>query len=311
MKAIMYHYIRPRCPRLPRHPYLRLDDFRAQLDWIGREVGFVSRAQFLEALDSGRPCQGAILTFDDGLLDHFSYVYPELVQRGLWGIFYIATGAYETRRLFDFHRIHVLLGVAGGVAAMSALNELVTDEMLPDMGVEEFKNKTYSGFQDDTATTLFKRSMNYFINYKYLGYLLDALEKKLGIQELSFDDFYMSETQIADMHGHGMVIGAHTVSHPVLSKLPIQQQRHEIERSISFLSGVIEDDVETFAYPYGGFHTFSGETEKLLSAAGISYTLNVEPRDILVADLTGRRQALPRYDCNLFPHGTASREIAG
>jgi hypothetical protein len=35
------------------------------------------------------------------------------------------------------------------------------------------------------------------------------------------------------------------------------------------------------------------------------FAFNVEPRDISAGDLSRRPQALPRYDCNQFPHGDA------
>ena len=75
-----------------------------------------------------------------------------------------------------------------------------------------------------------------------------------------------------------------------------------------YLSKLIGEPVETFCYPYGGFHTFTPETEQLLLSAGSRDSFNVEARDIGPVDLLQRPQALPRYDCNQLPFGIAALE---
>ena len=64
------------------------------------------------AISAERP--NMLLTFDDGLSDHYQYVLPELRRRGLWGIFYIPAGPYQSGRMLDVHCIHLLIGRYGG-----------------------------------------------------------------------------------------------------------------------------------------------------------------------------------------------------
>jgi hypothetical protein len=47
----------------------------------------------------------------------------------------------------------------------------------------------------------------------------------------------------------------------------------------------------------------------LLKTNNCSFSFNVEPRDIDTKDLSDRQQALPRYDCNMFPHGQVYRLV--
>jgi len=63
---------------------------------------------------SGEPSSGVILTFDDGLRDHYKYVFPKLKEHNLWGIFYISTAPFHNKKLIDVHRIHMLVGKYGG-----------------------------------------------------------------------------------------------------------------------------------------------------------------------------------------------------
>ena len=72
MKAIMYHYVRPFNPVLPYFTYLDLNNFRHQLDWFQDNMPILSLENFLSAIKNGvAPKEGTILTFDDGLSDHF------------------------------------------------------------------------------------------------------------------------------------------------------------------------------------------------------------------------------------------------
>lgn len=301
MKAIMYHYVRIPDSRIPNFKFLHFEDFKKQLDY------FQSNYQIIDPLVISKSvaADGIILTFDDGLKDHFDFVMPELIKRNLKAIFYISTGVYQKNKLLDVHRLHILLGKYGGAFIYNRLKSLITDEMLVDAHVEEFKKLTYASQENDDFTTIAKRIVNYFIGYTYRENIMDQLMSDLFDDEEKLSaSFYLSENEIRDMHNQGMLIGSHTVNHKVMSKLSGEEQEFEIEKSFSFIESITKGlKCKTFCYPYGGFHTFTNETEKILEKHHSSFAFNVEPRDIETSDLVERRQALPRYDCNLFPHG--------
>lgn len=309
MKALMYHYVRPAQPSLPHFRYLHVDHFEAQLEYVERRFGLMRREDYEAAITRGDAVDGVILTFDDGFLDHYEYVIPRLLDRGLWGIFYVPTGMYSTEKLLDVHRLHLLLGRLGGNECLQLLADIIDDSMMTDQGVEAFRTQTYVSQSNDEATLRFKRMLNFYVSYRFRGGVLDALMADLldgGDESQLVSEVYMSEAHIGEAADAGMVIGSHSVSHRVMSKLSVDEQRREIRDSLQFLEGVIGRPVETFCYPHGGFHTFTASTEQLLYQEGVRYSFNVEPRDIEPRDMIERPQALPRYDCNLLPFGAAS-----
>ena len=307
MKAIMYHYVRPAPMDMPWFRYLHVDSFVKQLDYFAQTYGFVSREAYREAITQGRPSPGVVLTFDDGLIDHYHYVLPILAERKLWGIFYIPTGMYSSGKLLDVHRVHVLLGRYGGEAMLENLYRIVSEEMLSHRHVEAFRAQTYTRQDNDEPTTLFKRILNYYIAGAHQTPVLDQLMETYVPEEGELcRAYYVNQAHIRALLDHGMMIGSHSVSHRVMSKLDVVEQRQEIEESIAYLQQSIDAPIESFCYPYGGFHSFTAETERLLQESGCRFSYNVESRDISSRDLSERPQALPRYDCNLFPHGRAS-----
>jgi len=304
----MYHYVRPAPAGLRYFRYLHIDNFRRQLDWLAPRHRFILREEFFDSVESGRAVDGVLLTFDDAFSDHYEHVLPELVARGLWGIFYVPTMVLTPGRMLDVHRVHWILGRLGGLRAMELAKELVSDDMLSHAHVEDFHRLTYVLQDNDAATNLFKRTMNYFIAYEHREPILDRLMVRVldGADERALKaGFYLNRDQIKAMHDAGMTIGSHTVNHPVMSRLDEDAQAIEISRSFGELEAITGEKMRTFCYPYGGFHTFTAATERLLAGHGALFSFNVEARDISDDDLSHRPQALPRYDCNHFPYGAA------
>ena len=305
MKAIMYHYVRPDDEKLPYFRHLHVEDFEQQLDYFAREFGFVSQADFLDSIATATERPGVVLTFDDGLQDHVRYVLPRLAQRGLWDIFYVPTGVYSNGAMLDVHRVHLLLGMHGGAAVFAALRALVDEAMLTHAGVREFQREPYKRQSHDEFAGLVKKTLNFYIGYEHRPAVMRALLRRLLPDEAAWAaSYYMAPSELRALREAGMMVGSHTVNHPVMSKLGEPAQAREIAESFAFLEAATGSlPVKTFCYPYGGYHTFTPATEKLLEELGSRFSFNVEPADIDSAFLTRRLQALPRYDCNQFSFG--------
>ncbi|WP_336001795.1 polysaccharide deacetylase family protein [Halorientalis halophila] len=303
----MYHYVRPPSSD-GNYYYLDLSDFRRQLDYFESNYGFLDRESFVEAIRTGTdPGNDIVLTFDDGLRDHFDWVYPELRKRGLWGIFYVPTGPYETGSVLDVHRIHGLLGQFLGSEVLDELKDIVTSDMIPDQRRQDFRTYTYESQDNTEATTKVKRILNYYISYEHRSSVLNTLENRLSGSTRDVPDVYASLSQFEEMQNNGMIIGSHSVTHRVFSKLDRTEQKREIFDSFSLLGSAFGRlDLRTFCYPYGGDHTYDDTTLSLLSDADCEFAFSVESRDVTDDDLTNFRNELPRYDCNEFPHGEAS-----
>lgn len=306
MLGIMYHYVRKSEPELPSFRYLHADDFARQLDFFQERYGFVDREAFHRAVRTGEPAKGVILTFDDGLVDHYSYVYPLLKERGLWGLFYVPSGPYRRGALLDVHRVHMLLGHLGGDALLEKLHERIEPHMLIE-GSEKFGSTTYLSQQNDQATTHAKQLINYYVRPAFKEALLaDLMESVFGSEPDLAARFYLTREQIREMADGGMGIGSHGQSHTLLSHLDAAAQREEITESFAFLRSLCGEATEnSFCYPYGGDQAFNRDTVDILRDLGVSCAFSVEPRSIDVADLN-EKYRLPRYDCNMFEHGIAS-----
>lgn len=121
----------------------------------------------------------------------------------------------------------------------------------------------------------------------YEDFYTDAFPilKKYGIKSTQFvicnlmgTPGYMTKEQVIEIHKSGLVeIGAHTMNHPNLKSVPDEVAKREITSCKSVLEKLTGAPVRTFAYPYGGYN---GKTPKMVSDAGFSAAVSVNPGDI-------------------------------
>ena len=302
----MYHYVREFDPALPNFRFLDVRNFERQLDHFDEAYGFAGIDEW-ESWLAGGPVPGdkVVLTFDDAMACHYRYAFPLLRERGLWGVFYVPTLPYSDGRMVDVHKVHLLSGAFSGELLLERTLALVTEEMIPFEKRDEFRRLTYLDQDNHPGVTEFKRIVNYFVGEDHRSELLAELSDAVGYGAFLLD-FYCTAEQLAEMAAGGMVIGSHTRSHPVMSKLAPAEQEREIRDSFACLEAICPLRHRTYCHPYGGFHSFDDDTVRILEAAGVDYSFNVEARDIEAGDLATHRQFLPRYDCNQFPHGKAS-----
>ena len=115
LTIVMYHYVRDRArTRYPGLKVRSVEEFEGQLDYITRHYHVCGMEEVRAAArgDHGLPPNACLLTFDDGLRDHFTTVFPRLLERGLPGCFYPPVAAVEARRVLDTHKIQIILAAA-------------------------------------------------------------------------------------------------------------------------------------------------------------------------------------------------------
>ena len=78
-------------------------------------------------------------------------------------------------------------------------------------------------------------------------------------------DEMLSLSELKEMCGYGIEIGAHTMTHPRLTQISSVEAFNEISLSKKNLEYLLGVSVNFFAYPYGDY---SEETEKLVEKAG-------------------------------------------
>lgn len=304
--VVMYHYVRDlRSSRYPEIRGLDLSLFIEQLEFLQKHYNIIRMEDAIAAVEGhgDLPEKAALLTFDDGYIDHFTNVFPILDRLGLKGSFFVPVRPVREHKVLDVNKIHFILASAEDKNALLELVLAKIDERRADYGLlsrEEYLEKTFKSSRFDPAEVIaVKRLLQVELPEEVRGEIVaDLFIDFVGVAEESFSrELYMSEDQLRTMVRHGMHVGAHGNNHYWLSKLDRQKKSYEITESVNFLAGIgVDAGRWTMCYPFGDY---DDELIALLKDAGcrLAFTTAV---DVARPDAYNQFE-LPRLDTNDLP----------
>ena len=295
MKSIMYHYIRNKNKLFPYYDILKKKDYIKQIKKFSK-TGLINSYEEL-FLDNDK----YLPTFDDGIKDHI-YAAEILRKYNAVGVFFIPTSPLRNNEILDVHKTHLIVGKIKGLEALNELKKYLNKNKIKNYYNQKEKVKyeaAYKENNDELYKNEFKKIMNYYGNLKLKHKILDYLLKKFEIY-IKPKDYYLNKKEIRYLSSLGMIIGSHSESHTLLSRLTFKKQFEEIKNSKIFLEKIINKNIDTFCYPYGGKISYNKNTLKILKKLKFKLAYTVEYRDINFKDIKNKPYELPRYDCNLF-----------
>jgi peptidoglycan/xylan/chitin deacetylase (PgdA/CDA1 family) len=273
-------------------------NFAQQLEVIRQSTNPMRLTDLVQARRTGAPVRRAVvITFDDGYIDNLHHAQPLLAQHELPATLFIATGYVGHPHEFWWDALEHMLLHPGTLQNHLSLT---------------IRNRTYNwelGDAADYRNDQHQRYLNWNIEQEYdptlrhqifraiyeLIHPLQAAERSKVLYALGQwsgnqptvrpSHRTMAPAEILQLADAPLIeIGAHTVTHPMLSELPADAQLSEIQQSKSNLEGLIGRSVTSFSYPHGAY---SAVTNAIVRNAGFECACT--------SDVSGVRQ-----DTNLF-----------
>lgn len=201
------------------------------------------------------PDNAAVITFDDGYRDNYINAFPLLEALSLPATIFLATGAIGSHCVLWHDRVFAAFretraGILSGFGNSSHEYPLntVAEKLLAQGKALDF----IRSLEEDARLSA-----------------IDVLINKLDVSDRKeVPELMLSWDEVKTMHNRGISFGSHTVSHPILSKLSVEQARDEIERAKQIIEKQLDTSVRTFAYPNGRTNDFNQSTKKLLRDSG-------------------------------------------
>jgi len=220
---------------------LTLDQTRSHVDILHRHFDFISLAELPNRMGLRHKRPFCLLTFDDGKRSNATVTAPELCRLGVPAVFFVVSGFLDGKRPLWFDRYRLLQEKLGKTLPYGLSSRIV--KQLP---------------------------------YDLLLDRIDRACERHGVQVDATDEDICAMTwdHARELHKRGFIIGAHGVTHAVMTRETAANAFDNISRSIAEVSAEIGEPCNSFAFPNGNY------TAQLASHAvrcGVRFVMSTEP----------------------------------
>lgn len=212
------------------------DAFEAQMELLAakfRPVGLGRLATFVQG-ESDLPERAVAITFDDGYADNYEQAMPILNRLGIPAAFYVTVDCIERRKLPWPSRLRF--------SFRTTRKPQFTDKggQVWNLAHAEDREQGYLKVCDEVCklagTALEER----------VAQIEQALEAQLPSNS---GELMMTWDQVKALAQRGHIVGSHTMTHPNLAFLGVEDVRRELVESKQTMEAKIGVPVEHFSYP--------------------------------------------------------------
>lgn len=239
--------------------------FARQMDYVQRHYTAITCEHLLGWLrgEQELPRHPLIITFDDGYRDNLRFAYPILKERNLPAVIFLPTGFIGTDLPFYWDYVAYLFS-----------HTQRTSAHLPVTG--------------ETRWTTAAEREKVMVAWVDCVKKLPEAEKRRAVSEIAtildvrvsegvFSNLYLNWEQIRMMGQNHIEFGAHTVNHPILTRISKEVVEEEVRKSKQQIEDELQRPVSTFAYPNGQRSDFSDEIIRMVREAGIEIAFTLLP----------------------------------
>lgn len=283
---LMYHRVGPWKDVWSSPLLVTASDFEEHIKYLKKEYVILSLDELAQHIGEQKPLpeRAVIITFDDGYKDNYTYAYPILKEYGVPATIFVTTGYIGSGDLFWWDKVRYVIQhttlQAVELDGLGAFSLRSTAERLRSIMTIQAKVKE---FPEQEKSILVKRLVS----------MLDVnIPANLG------KELILSWDEIREMSNNGIAIGAHTVSHVILTKVSSERAKSEITQSKRDIEERLQQPCTTFSYPNGDY---SSETIRFLKKEGFYYAVTGMWRMINTkADLYELGRVPPGWSFDVF-----------
>ncbi len=246
-------------------PPTNTSDFENQMRYLTKTHRIMSLNELAKALLEGKSLDGkiAVVTFDDGYKDSYKYAFPVLKKYNIPATIFLITGHVDEGNLFWFDKIRYTLC---------------------NTEIKKFELENFGEFVLDSIDNKLKSMFTIVEKLKKIpNEKKDNVLKKLAdicnvnIPSDLGNEFILSWDEVKEMSEYGIVFGAHTVTHPILTRVSLDEARYEITQSKKDIEKQLGKKIDTFCYPNGTVEDFNNDIIEIVKNNGFSCAVTTVP----------------------------------
>jgi peptidoglycan/xylan/chitin deacetylase (PgdA/CDA1 family) len=222
------------------YPQTSTRDFEKQIVHFARNYKVISLDEIVERVKNRDSLRGCVaITFDDGFKDNYENAYPILKKYNVPATIFLTTGYIEDGTAPWFIKLRYIFMKTKKTRFQFSLNDKTIS--LPMQTREE------KFAASDRAMACLKDCPD---NERLP--MLNNLCEELEVNDFrKLENLMLTWDQVKEMLESGISFGAHTVSHPILTRMPMDKVEEEIRQSKKTIEAKIGKPVTSFAYPFG------------------------------------------------------------
>ncbi|CAN5779084.1 polysaccharide deacetylase family protein [soil metagenome] len=217
--------------------------FEKCIHYISRHYEVITIEQLPALKDEFRKHRYATISFDDGYKDNLQYALPVLNKYGIKASFYVATDCIDKNTPTWTHSVEYLFQ-----HTQKKCPELDFDFISNAFIVKELNSKS-ERIEFARRLIPYLKTIN---NHQRLMIIDRVIER---FSDVTIPEFMMSWADLKQLSLEGHYIGSHSVSHPMLDKIP---DENEILAELLNSGNAIKKNIgyfpTTIAYPIGSYN---------------------------------------------------------
>jgi len=243
--CLMYHSITDKKPVANQlNPILDIgvhkENFEEQIQYVAKNYNCIDLPTAVELLKKNRlPKKSVVITLDDGYKDNLTIALPILKKYNVPATIYITTGLIDRMSTFWWFEQSDIINKNSEISFVFNNNNYY------------FNLKT---FEKKLATYAELNQLFKTLDLQQQNDLMQQLRKD-NSTKYDYSEHILTWPEVIELSKENLItIGAHTINHPVLSRLNESQTKDEIILSRKLIENKIQASVEHFSYPYGGIN---------------------------------------------------------
>jgi peptidoglycan/xylan/chitin deacetylase (PgdA/CDA1 family) len=253
---------------IPDGPLLKATNFRNQLRFLKKHYSVISPKQFHDWLThkAALPPRAVLLTCDDGLQNHRTEMLPILREEEVACLFFVtATSVNDSSAMLWYVELYLVLAQSRKSSCRFQIGKTAWDGPLGNSSQRratwvELVNQL-SRYDARHRTAWLRQALVELEVDAASGLLLTDMTARMRFA-------LMTKADLQELTESGMSIGAHTVSHPLLSKQNSVLAEYEIGESRRVLEDALGVPIWCMAYPFGHSGSATQREFDLAKSAG-------------------------------------------
>jgi len=232
-------------------------NFEKQMKYLSKNYNVISFDDLIKWKKNKKnlPKKSVIITFDDGYKDNYLNAYPILRKYKLPAMIALTTGHIDNDELFWWDKVAYMIN-----------NSKVKNVDVVGFSEILFEDKL------NTIRLVEKKVKNMDEDLK--NQVIENLRKKLKVKLPKQKNLFLSWKEIKEMSNNNISFCAHTVTHPILTRVSLTQAKKEILNSRINIEKKIKKKINVFTYPNGGKKDMSKDIDDFLKEKDFEYCLS-------------------------------------